>query len=343
MNYQPLGTSGAMVSQICLGTMTFGDPLGESDCTNLVAHALDRGINFFDTSNVYEGYSRTFGSSGGLGEEMLGKALKGRRDKAILCTKFGNPVGLGPLDAGLSARHLERELEKSLRRLRTEWIDLVLAHRWDTAVSVDEVWRLFDSWRIAGKVRMFGVSNWPTWRIAQISEIAAQNGWPAVSASSPKYNLLKRGVELEHLPCALHYKIALVPYQPLEGGILTGKYRGRSAPAGSRGAEKPGWISGPDQLLDEKIAALERLAQQMNVPLSQYVIAWTLSQPGITSLIMGCRSSEQLDDSVAALELSLPEEHFAQVDSLFPPPQPWGGEQVLFWRDEGWRLEDLES
>jgi aryl-alcohol dehydrogenase-like predicted oxidoreductase len=343
MKYHSLGTSSVFVSQICLGTMTFGDPLGESACSDLVAHALDRGVNFFDTSNVYEGYSRSFGSTGGIGEEMLGKALKGRREQAILCTKFGNPVGLGPLDAGLSARHLERELEKSLRRLRTEWIDLVLAHRWDSAARVDEVWRVFDSWRTAGKVRMFGVSNWPTWRIAQISEIASQNGWPAVSASSPKYNLLRRGVELEHLPCSLHYKIALIPYQPLEGGLLSGKYHEGKAPSGSRGAEKPEWLSPPDQLLGEKIDALARLARQIDVPLVQYVIAWTLARPGIASLIMGCRNSEQLDDALKASELSLPKKHLAQVDSIFPPPKPWGGEQVLFWRNEGWRLEDLES
>src|SRR5690242_6689098 len=128
MELRTLGATGIRVSPVCLGTMTFGNPVGERECERLVAGALDLGVNFFDTANSYEGYDRTFGSSGGRAEELLGKALEGRRDRAVVCTKFGNPVGPGPSGAGLSALHLDRELEKSLRRLRTDRIDLVLAH-----------------------------------------------------------------------------------------------------------------------------------------------------------------------------------------------------------------------
>ena len=164
MELRVLGATGMRVSPVCLGTMTFGKPTGAQECEHLVGGALDRGVNFFDTSNSYEGYDRTFGSSGGVAEELLGKALQGRRHEAVICTKFANPVGQGPFDAGLSARHLDRELEKSLRRLGTDRIDVVLAHRWDSSTTVDEVLRVFERWVAAGKVLAVGVSNWPIWR-----------------------------------------------------------------------------------------------------------------------------------------------------------------------------------
>ena len=162
MEFRPLGSSGIMVSALCVGTMTFGKPLGEAESGRLVSHALDMGINFFDTANVYEGYDRVVGSSGGVSEELLGKALLGRRQEAVVCTKLGNPVGFGPMDGGLSARHLEEQLEKSLRHLKTDWIDLVLAHRWVAGFPVEEVWRVFDRWVCAGKVLSVGISNWPS-------------------------------------------------------------------------------------------------------------------------------------------------------------------------------------
>jgi L-glyceraldehyde 3-phosphate reductase len=235
MKYAALGQTGIQVSRICLGTMTFGTPVSEPEASDLVHHALECGVNFFDTANVYEGYSRTLGSQGGVAEEILGKALSGNRHRAIICTKIANPVGLGPLDAGLSSRHLELELEKCLRRLRTDWIDLVLAHRWDPSVGIEEICQVFDRWVRLGKVRHVGVSNWPTWRVAQAREIADRYGWPRLAASSPLYNLLRRDAEAEQIPCARHYKIALLPYQPLMGGVLTGKYRrGESPESGTR-------------------------------------------------------------------------------------------------------------
>jgi L-glyceraldehyde 3-phosphate reductase len=341
MMYSVLGTTGLHVSRICLGTMTFGSPLSPPDCERLVAQALDRGLNFFDTANIYEGYNRTFGSSGGVSETILGKALDGRRDEAVICTKFGAPVGAGAFDAGLSAKHLETQLEASLRRLRTDHVDLVLAHRWDATAAVETVWRVFDRWVRSGKVLFTGVSNWPSWRIAQAAEIARHNAWPEITAMSPKLSLLCRQPELEHLPCAEQYKIAVLPYQPLQGGLLTGRYqRGGKPPEGTRMAEKPDWTTTPDEAGWNRLEALGRLASEANVPVAVYSLAWVLSRRAVTSVIAGCRSAEQLEDLVASTQFTIPTEHFAELDRLFPPPDP-AGAAVLAWSD-GWKLRNLE-
>lgn len=340
MEYAVLGRSGIHVSRLALGTMTFGNPLDEQQCRVLVSHALDCGINFFDTANVYEGYGRTFGSSGGLGEEMLGKALSEHRQKAVLCTKFGNPVGLGPLDAGLSVRHLERQLENSLRRLRTDWIDVVLAHRGDSSLSVEEVWRVFDRWVQSGKVLCVGVSNWAAWRVSQATELATRHDWMPPCVTSPKYNMIDRFAELEQIPCAAHYGMAVVTYQPFEGGLLTGKYRrGQPAPAGSRASEKPDWVAGLNDSVFEKLDALQKLAESLQMTLPQYVMSWVLSPRRITSVVVGCRSPEQLDSVLAGVDRRLPPEHFDRIDTLFPPPKGVGTEKVLRWKKSGWCVE----
>ena len=344
MKYRVLGATGLMVSPICMGTMTFGRPLGEEQIKDLVGYALDQGINFFDTANVYEGYDRKVGSKGGVSERLLGQALGQRRQDAVICTKLGNPSGTGPLDAGLSAHHLERELDQSLQRLGTDWVDLVLAHRWHPAVPMEEVWRVFDRWVRTGKARAVGVSNWPAWRMAQASEIARRNGWPAVSVSSPKYSLMTRGIELEHVPCARHYGVGLMPYQALEGGALSGKYlRGQAPPTGSRGDEKPEWMPPRDDVLMGKLDALQGFSQEAGMSVLEYVLAWTLSQQGIASAITGLRSRAQLDAAVKASGKSIPSEHFPRIDAVFPPPKPVGGDQVLSWGDGGWVLEDFEQ
>jgi aryl-alcohol dehydrogenase-like predicted oxidoreductase len=277
MKYAVLGQTGIHVSRICLGTMLFGNPLREDEGMQLVSAALDHGINFFDTSNVYEGYDRSWGSRGGASERILGRALKGRRDQAVICTKLGNPAGTGPLDAGLSRRHLEKQLEDSLRRLETDHVDVFLAHRWDGSVAMEEFLNLCERWVTSGKVRCVGSSNWPSWRIAQACEIAHSRGLPRLQVTSPKYNLLRRGVELEQTPCARHYNFSIVGYQPLEAGVLSGKYRRqREAPAGSRGSERPTWIPKLDESQYEKLEALDRLSSEAGISPAEYSIAWVL-------------------------------------------------------------------
>ncbi len=344
MEYRTLGGSGIQVSRLCLGTMTFGNPVDQRHCAELVSHALDRGVTFFDTSNAYEGYDRTLGSRGGVGEELLGLALQGRRHEAVICTKFANPVGAGAFDAGLSSRHLDRELEKSLNRLRTDWIDVVLAHRWDPSCSISEIWAVFDRWVRSGKVRAVGISNWPAWRIAQAAEFAIHNHLPPPAVSSPKYNVMSRGIELEHLPCALHYGISLVTYQAFQAGLLTGKYHhGQATPLGSRGAEKAAWLALPEEDTFRRLETLAALASEAGMSPAEYAVSWILSRRGVASVIVGCRSPQQLDATLGAISKRIPAEHFQKIDSLFPPPRPASGEQVLRWTGTGWVLEDRES
>jgi aryl-alcohol dehydrogenase-like predicted oxidoreductase len=341
--HQSLGRTGLRVSRVCLGTMTFGNPICEPDCQYLVSEALERGVNFFDTSNAYEGYDRSFGSPGGLGEELLGRSLEGRRHQAVICTKFANPVGHGPLDAGLSARHLEAELDKSLKRLRTDYIDIVLAHRWDMACTVDEVSRVFERWVRAGKVLSVGTSNWPVWRMAQLAEQNRATGRLPLAVSSPKYNLLNRGIELEHIPCALENGIALVTYQPFQGGILAGRYRrGQQPDPQSRGAEKPGWMPAIADSLFERLEALEALAAEAGMGLVPYVTAWVLSRPAVAAVVVGCRRPEQLRDVLQGAVQQFPQEHEVKLDALFPPPVPLSGESVLDFQNGAWKLLDSE-
>ncbi len=340
MKYATLGGSGIPVPRICIGTMTFGNPLGEAECDRLVSAALDHGIGFFDTADVYEGYDRSWGSEGGISEGILGKTLKGRRHRAVICTKFGNPAGSGPLDAGLSARHLERQLEGSLRRLQTDHVDVFLAHRWHGATAMEDFLRVCERWIQSGKVRVVGSSNWPVWRIAQAAEMARGGAGPMMRVTSPKYNLMRRGPELEQAACARHYGIAMVPYQPLEAGVLSGKYRrGQEAPAGSRGNEMPGWIPKLDERQYQALEELRRLAGEAGASMAEYSIAWVLSRPGVASAILGIRSEQQLQDAVRAAALEIPSSHLAQLDALFPPPAPSGDERILQWREGGWMLE----
>ena len=343
MKYASLGATGIHVSRICMGTMTFGSPLTQSDCDRLVSAALDQGINFFDTSDVYEGYTRTWGSGGGVSETILGKALAGQRHRAVICTKFGNPAGAGPLDAGLSSHHLERQMEASLRRLQTDHVDVFLAHRWDGAIAMDELLRTFDRWIQSGKVRCVGSSNFPVWRIAQACEMSVASGRPKLQVLSPKYNLMRRGVELEQAACARHYGASLVSYQPLEAGVLSGKYRrDEPAPAGSRGSDMPGWIPKLDEATHDRLDGLRVLAAECGASPAEYAMAWVLSRSQVAATILGWRSEEQMNSAVRAVDLQIPAGHLPRIDALFPPPAPLGDERILQWRESGWKLENNE-
>lgn len=338
-----LGSTGMLASPIAIGTMTFGNPLDQAQCDRIVSAAIDLGVNLFDTSNVYEGYGRTWGSAGGVSEQVLGKALAGKRHRAIVCTKFGNPAGAGPLDAGLSRRHLDAQLEGSLRRLGTDHVDLFLAHRWDVAVGMDDFLETCRRWIAAGKVLAIGASNWPVWRIAQACEMARGSGAPKLQAVSPKYNLLRRGVELEQTPCAAHYGISIVGYQPLEAGILTGKYNSGQSPEGSRGSEMPGWVAKPGPADSERIACLIRMAGENGATAAEYAIAWVLTRRAVSSVIFGCRNEEQLRSAARAATLTIPQAHLEELDRLFPSQAPFGDERVLVWRGANWVLEAQEG
>lgn len=320
MEYRPLGSSGLLVSPICLGTMTFGTPVSEKEAIHLVHGAIDRGINFIDTADVYEGYVRVLGSAGGAAEEIVGKALKDRRDRVVLATKVGSPIGPGPQDRGLSASHILRQLEASLRRLQTDVIDLYIIHWPDKEVPIETTLGAMEQAVRQGKIRYFGASNHAAWRLCEFLWLADKRGWPPVVASQIPFSLLRREFQPDLEFCTRH-DIGVTPYQSLQGGLLTGKYRRGQKPApDSRAAEKPHWMWKLDDGLFDKLEAIEALAKQAGVPMTRYVLAWTLVQPAMTSLIVGAKRLEQIEDVLGALDVHVPPEHFSQLNEICPPP-----------------------
>jgi len=333
MQYRTLGSSGLRVSPVCLGTMTFGSPVGEQDAIRLVHAALDMGINFVDTANVYEGYTRVLGSAGGVAEEIVGKALADRRNQAILATKVGAPIGPGPQDRGLSACHLLREVDASLRRLQTDVIDLYIIHWPDKETPLETTLTAMDQARQQGKVRYFGASNHRAEKLCELLWLAEKHSLPPVVSSQVPFSLLRRELQGDLEFCQRH-AIGVTPYQPLQGGLLTGKYRrGKTPPSDSRAAEKPDWIWPRDDALFDTLEGIETLAGEAGTSVSRYALAWTLAQPAMSSLVVGVKSVEQIADAVAALEVQLPAEHHPQVDQLCPPPwrlaDPIRGPQVM--------------
>lgn len=319
MQYRPLGHSGLMVSPICLGTMTFGTPVAETEAIRLIHQAIDLGINYVDTANVYEGYSRYLGSAGGVAEEIVGKALVGRRDQMIVATKVGAPVGPGPQDRGLSTVHILREVDRSLRRLQTDYIDQYIIHWPDKHVPMETTLQAIDIALRQGKIRNFGMSNHSAWQLCEMLWIAERQGGPRVISSQIPYSMLRREFEFD-LPFCEKHGIGVTPYQVLQGGLLTGKYRrGQPAPAGTRAAEKPDWIWKQDDALFDRLEGIEQLAKELGVPVSQYALRWTLAQPAMTSLVVGVKRLEQIQDAVQAADIVIPQEHFTKINAICPP------------------------
>ena len=309
-----------MVTPVCLGTMTFGTPLDEAGSIRLIHAALDLGINFIDTANVYEGYRRYLGSPGGVAEEIVGKGLRGRRDGVILATKVGAPVGPGPDERGLSAAHILQQLERSLQRLQTDTIDLYIIHWPDKLVALEATLAAMDQAVRQGKIRHFGASNHPAWQLCELQWLAQRHGWPRVVSSQITFSLLRRELQNE-LPFCVQHDVGVTAYQVLQGGLLTGKYRrGQPLPADSRAAEKPEWIWKMDDSLFDRLEALAALAREANVSLAQYAMAWALAQPAMSSVIVGAKRVEQVQEAVAAASVKIPEDHFARIDVICPPP-----------------------
>ncbi len=320
MNYRFLGSSGLLVSPICLGTMTFGDPVAETDAVRLVHRAMDLGINFIDTANVYEGYKRFLGSPGGTAEEIVGKAIQGRREKVIVATKVGAPVGPGPQDRGLSASHILREVDRSLKRLQTDYIDLYIVHWPDKHVPLETTMAAMDQAVRQGKIRYFGASNHSAAQLCEMLWLADNNGWPKVVSSQIPFSLLRREFQNDLSFCE-RQSIAVTPYQPLQGGLLTGKYsRGVAPPKDSRAAEKPAWMWEFGGALYDRLEKVQALAAEIDVPMAQYALAWALLQTAMSSLVVGVKSMKQIQDAVDSLDVEIPAAHLEQLDEICPPP-----------------------
>lgn len=320
MQYRTLGSSGLLVSPICLGTMTFGEPVHETDAIRLVHEAMDLGINFVDTANVYEGYKRFLGSPGGTAEEIVGKALKDRREQAVLATKVCAPVGPGPQDRGLSATHILREVDRSLLRLQTDYIDLYIIHWPDKHTPLETTMAALDQAVRQGKVRYIGASNHNAAQLCEMLWLADKNGWPPIVSSQIPFSILRREFHNDLAFCERH-SIGVTPYQPLQGGLLTGKYkRGHDLPDDSRAAEKPEWMWQLDDSLFDRLEGIEALAKEIDVPPAQYALAWTLAQTAMASLVVGAKRLEQVRDATAAADVELPAAHFEKLDAICPPP-----------------------
>ncbi len=289
------------VSRLCLGTMTFGTPVGEAEATRMCDWCLDHGLNFIDTANSYEGYTRVVGSAGGQAEDILGKALQGRRDRVVLATKVGMKIGPLDSDGGLGRTHIRREIERSLRRLGTDHVDLYYLHAPDPRTPLAETVEAMHQLVREGKIRHWGVSNFGAAQLRELLATCDRGGWLRPVAMQPPYSLLERGIEAELLPLCGDAGLGVVPYQVLQGGLLTGKYGG-AAPAGSRLAEKPQWLRPLDAGMRERLAALDAEARAHGRTLTGHALCELLARPAIVSLIVGARETRQVAELVALVQ-----------------------------------------
>ena len=303
METRAIPNSTLKVSTLCLGTMTFGTPVAEAEAINMTHWALDHGINFIDTANMYEGYTRRVGSPGGVSEKILGKALRGRRDQAVLATKVGMKIGPNDEDEGLSRAHIMREIDRSLSRLESDYVDLYYMHKPYPHIPLGESVQAFQDLIKAGKARYWAVSNFSMEQITEVLHTCDANGWQRPVAVQPPYSLLKRDVEKDILPLCQKEKIAAIPYQVLQGGLLSGKYqRGAAVPADSRLVEKPEWTMPLTDELFDRLDAIEADAKSKNRSLFQHTLMATLELPAVVSLILGVKRLSQLEAALNALE-----------------------------------------
>ena len=284
------------VSVVCLGTMTFGTPVDQQGVDGIMDWCLDNGLNFIDTADMYEGYTRFLGSPGGKSEALIGNALVGRRDKAVITTKVGNPIGDDTYSGtGLGRDHVLHQIDASLERLRTDYVDIYEMHRDDPDTPLEESIATMAGLIEAGKVRYWGFSNFEPDDIHRMIALCDGNGWPRPVIAQPQLSWLVRDSEEEYIPACIEYDIAVTPYRTLQAGLLTGKYkRGQEAPAGSRGDESS-WLDDPDDELWDRIEQFEREAAGASLTPTQYAVKWLLDRPGVTSVIVGCKRPDQLE------------------------------------------------
>lgn len=303
MKYRLVPGTDLSVSEVCLGTMTFGTPVTENEAIALVHYALDRGVNFIDTANMYEGYARVAGSSGGVAEQIIGRSLRGRRDRAIVATKVGMKVGAEPEDEYTSPAAIRKQLDRSLMQLGTDYIDVYYLHKPDPVTPAEEIVREIDRAVKAGKIRYYAVSNYEAPHLEALLRAADACGAPRPVMCQPPLSMLKRDALDELIPLCSQNGIAVVPYQILQGGLLSGKYkRGMPLPEGSRKQEKPDWLWTLDDALFDKLEEIGEDAAKLGLTMTQYAIRWTLNQPAVVSAIVGVKNTQQIDSMVSACE-----------------------------------------
>lgn len=315
MEYRSLGRTGMQVSIQCLGCMMFGGRTAVDESMDIIDRALDSGINFLDTANVY---------SRGRSEEAVGKALQrnGKRSRIVLATKVhGKMDDEDPNASGNGRRHIIEQCEASLRRLQTDYIDLYQIHRPSSNIPIDETLRALDDLVRSGKVRFIGTSTYAAWQVMEALWVSKEQGLNRFVSEQPPYHLLDRRIERELVPMAITYGTGIIPWSPLAGGFLTGKYkRGPDRVQGARFSDKNEWTDRHfvDRAFDV-LELIETIAGEKNCTISQFALAWVAQQPGITSPIIGPRTMEQLEDNLGAVDVKVSDEDRSRIDALVPP------------------------
>ncbi|MCV7383906.1 aldo/keto reductase [Mycolicibacter longobardus] len=314
MEYTTLGSTGVQVSPLCFGAMSFGAEADDQSSAEMYRRVRDAGINFFDSADVY---------SGGASEEILGRLIKDERDEVVITSKVFYPTGTGPNAAGLSRRHISLAVDASLRRFRTDWIDVYFVHAFDENTPIEETLRALDQAQRAGKILYLGVSNWAAWQIALALGVSAREGLARFQVIEPMYNLVRRQAEVEILPLAAAQQLGVITYSPLGGGLLTGKYTSTAKPASGRLVDVPRYT---DRFgLDSDFATAERftaLAADLDVTPPALAVAWVMANPAVTAPIIGARNLDQLEGSLAALDITMTEELYRRVTDLSTTPAP---------------------
>jgi len=309
MDYRRLGNSGLKVSEISLGGNVFGKWADESMSIAVINHAFEMGINYIDTADMY---------GQGRSEELIGKTVKSKRSQFIIATKFGFPMGDGPNESGASRYYIMKAVDASLKRLQTDYIDLYQVHLPDTATPIEETLCALNDLVRTGKVRYIGCSNFAAWQLCEALWISKINNLQSFVTVQPRYNLLERQIETELVPCCQAYNIGVIPWGPLVGGFLTGKYRqGQESPTGAR-------LSQPYPLYDNifteanwnKLGKLETFAAERGHKVAELAIAWLLAKPWISTVIVGAKNLEQVSANVTATEWKLTAEETAAVDAI---------------------------
>ena len=314
MEHRYLGRTGLAVSQLCLGTMPFGGDADEATSAAIFARARDAGINLFDCADVY---------AKGASEEILGRLVASCRDDVVLCSKAYFPTGDGPNDRGTSRYHLTRAVEASLRRLGTDRIDIFYLHRMDDVTALDETLRELERLVDAGKILYPAVSNFSAWQTMKALGIAEARGWAPVVAIQPMYNLAKRQAEVEILPMCRSEQVGCIPYGPLGGGLLSGKYgRDRKPDSGRLVDNKMYGVRYGDAEYYDLAERFGALANEHGIAAPALAIAWVAATPGVTAPLIGARNLEQLEGCLAATEVQMTDELYAAVAALSPTPPP---------------------
>jgi aryl-alcohol dehydrogenase-like predicted oxidoreductase len=322
MRRRVLGRSGIVVSELALGTMVFGEGpprgTGPQEAAAIIRRYLDAGGNHVDTADVY---------AGGRSEEIVGEAIAGIRDRVVLATKVRFASGDGPNDAGLSRVHVVRGVEGSLRRLRTDHVDLLYMHTWDPLTHIEESLRAFDDLVAAGKVRAIGVSNFKAWQVMKSLSVSDRFGWSRFVAAQYQHSLVMRDVEREFSDLCVTEGIGMVPWSPLGGGFLSGKYRSDHRPTEAsegRLATQPdedeeAWHRRDTERNWATLAEVERIAGELGATPAQVALAWLLTRPEVASVIIGVRTIEQLEDDLGAAGIDLPAEAREALDRVSAP------------------------